>query len=286
MCVRDFFRTTKFRILIALMAVIIGVMIYSLTKGGYASGSSSFLSFIFEPVQKISTSISEGVSQKLDMLINAKKYYDENRLLKEQLNSIYNDIIDYDKIKSENAQLKELLALKEENEDFVFSPPCTVISRTANDPYGSFTIDQGSMDGIAPYDPVITSEGLVGLCYDVADTTARVRTLYSPKTAVGVITVRSKCTGVLEGDYELSKDGCCRMSYINKFADIKEGDVVITSGSETFPEGQLAGIVEEVGMEDSGLSKYAVVRPVVDPGTAGTVFVITNFNGQGTEDEY
>lgn len=283
---RDFFKTTKFKLLIALMAVIIGVMIYSLTKGGYASEGSSFLSFVFEPVQKISTSISEGVAQKLDMLVNAKQYYEENKLLKEQLNNIYNDIIDYDKLKSENAQLKELLSLKEENNDFVFSPPCTVISRTANDPYGSFTVNKGSSDGIAPYDPVITSEGLVGLCYDVSFTTAKVQTLYSPKTAVGVISVRSKSTGVLEGDYELSKEGCCRMSYINKFADLKKGDVIITSGSETFPEGQLVGIVEEVGMEDSGLSKYAVIRPAIDPDTASTVFVITDFNGQGTDNEH
>ena len=283
---KDFFKTGKFKILAALTAVIIGVMIYSLTKGGYASDGSSFLSFIFEPAQRISTSISENVSNKLDMLINAKQYYEENQLLREQLNSIYNDIIDYDKLKSENAQLKELLELKEENQDFVFSSPCTVISRTANDPYGSFTIDKGSSDGIAPYDPVITSEGLIGLCYDVSLTTTRVQTLYSPKTAVGVISVRTKVTGVIEGDYELSKDGCCRMSYINKFADLKKGDIIITSGSETFPEGQLVGIIENVEMEDSGLSKYAVVRPVIEPENTSTVFVITDFNGQETGNEH
>ena len=283
---KDFFKTGKFKILAVLTAVIVGVMIYSLTRGGYASDSSSFLSFIFEPAQKISTSISENVSQKLDMFINAKKYYEENQLLREQLNGIYNDIIDYDKLKSENAQLKELLELKEENQDFVFSSPCTVISRTANDPYGSFTIDKGSNDGVAPYDPVITSEGLIGLCYDVTHTTARVQTLYSPKTAVGVISVRAKVTGIIEGDYELSKDGCCRMSYINKFADLKKGDIIITSGSETFPEGQLVGIVEEVEMEDSGLSKYAVVRPIIEPENTSTVFVITDFNGQETGNEH
>lgn len=278
---RDFFKTTKFKILIALMAVVIGIMIYSLTTGGYSSDSASFFKIIFEPFQKTSTSISQNVTKHLDMLVNAKKYYQENEYLKEQLNSLYNSIVDYDKLQKENAELKQLLKLKEENEDFVFSSPCTVISRTANDPYGSFTIDKGSDDGIAPYDPVITSDGLVGLCYDVSRSTAKVQTLYSPKTAVGVITVRGKVTGILEGDYELSKDKCCRMSYINKSSDIREGDIIITSGSETFPEGQLVGIVESVNMEDSGLSKYAVIRPVIDPAETGSAFVITEFNGQG-----
>jgi rod shape-determining protein MreC len=279
--VRDFFKSTKFKILIALICVIIGIMIYSLTKGGYASDSSSFFSVVLEPFQKMSTSISGKVTSALDTLANANNYREENELLKSRLNELYSEIIDYDKISRENTELKELLNLKEENNDYVFSSPCTVIARTANDPYGSFTIDKGSDDGIAPYDPVITSEGLVGICYDVSRSTSRVQTLYSPKTAVGVTAVHSKATGILEGDYELATEGYCRMSYIVKTADIKAGDIIYTSGSETFPEGQLIGTVEEVVMEDSGLSKYAVIKPAIDPTAVATVFVITDFNGQG-----
>lgn len=278
---RDFFKTTKFKILVVVMAVIIGVMVYSLTMGGYSPDSSAFFSIVLEPFQKLSTAISEKVSDGIDTLANAKDYREENEQLKSKLNEIYNDIADYDKLQRENAELKELLGLKEEHIDYVFSAPCTVIARTANDPYGSFTIDKGSSDGIAPYDPVITSEGLVGICIDVSRTTTRVQTLYSPKTAVGVTSVRTKATGVIEGDYELSSQGYCRMNYINKNADIIEGDIIMTSGSETFPEGQLVGVVAEIGMEDSGLSKYAVISPAIDPESVSTVFVVTEFNGQG-----
>lgn len=280
---RDFFKSTKFKIIVALTALIIGIMIYSLTKGGYSSDSASFFSILFEPFQKASTSISERVTDAIDTLVHANKYRQENEQLKSRLNELYNDIIDYDKLQYENAELRELLNLKEENDDFVFSAPCTIIARTVNDPYGSFTIDRGSDDGIAPYDPVITSEGLVGLCYDVSRSTAKVQTLYSPKTAVGVTAVRSKATGIVEGEYELAGEGFCRMSYIEKTADIKAGDVIYASGSETFPEGQLVGTVEEVNMEDSGLSKYAVIKPAVDIDAISTVFVITDFNGQGSE---
>lgn len=278
---KDFFRSTKFKILVALMAVVIGVMIYTLTKGGYSSDSASFFNTVFEPFQKASAAISEKVTSFIDMHINAKKYYDENEQLKVKLNELYNDIVDYDRLQQENSQLKELLDLKEEHKDLVFTAPCTIIARTANDPYSSFTIDKGSDDGIEPFDPVITSEGIVGICYDVARTTSRVQTLYSTRTAVGVTAVRGKATGILEGDYELAAEGACRMSYINKTADIKVGDVIVTTGSETFPEGQLIGTVEQVGMEDSGLSKYAVIKPAIDPNAISTVFVITEFNGQG-----
>ena len=280
---KDFFRTTKFKVLVALMAVIIGVMIYSLTKGGYASDSESVFGVVLEPFQKVSNTISGKVTSTLDMLFNAKKYYEENQQLKETLNEIYNDIIDYDKLARENEQYRVLFGLTEEHEDYVFSAPCNVIARATNDPYHSFTIDKGSQDGIAPYDPVITSTGLVGVCYDVARSTSRVRTLYSPRTAVGVTVLRTKATGIIEGDYEYAEQGYCRMSYISESADIEAGDVIVTSGSETFPASQLVGTVVEVGMEDSGLSQYAVIQPSIDPENVSTVFVITSFNGQSRE---
>lgn len=281
---KNFFGTIKFKVLVALMAVVVGVMIYSLTRGGYASDSSSVFSVIFEPFQKLSTNISNKVTSTLDMLFNAEKYYKENMELKETLNEVYNDIIDYDRITRENEQLRVLLELKEEYSDFVFSSPCTVIARTANDPYLSFTIDKGSNDGIAPYDPVVTSTGLVGICYDVSITTSKVRTIYFPRTAVGATIVRSKETGIIEGDYELSKDGLCRMNYISKTADLEIGDIVVTSGSEIFPANQLLGTVVDFGMEDSGLSQYAVIKPAINPNDVSTVFVITSFNGQGGTD--
>lgn len=281
---KDFFRTTKFKVLAALMAIIVGIMIYSVTTGGYASDSSFVFSIIFEPFQKLSTNISDKVTSTLDMMFNAEKYYNENIELKEKLNEVYNDIIDYDQVTRENEQLRVLLGLKEEYDDYQFSPPCTVIARTTNDPYHSFTIDKGSKDGIEPYDPVITSSGLVGICYDVSRSTSKVRTLYSPKTAVGATVVRSKATGIIEGDYELTEDGFCRMNYISKTADLAVGDIVVTSGSETFPANQLLGTIEEFGMEDSGLSQYAVIKPAINPDDVSTVFVITSFNGQGGTD--
>ena len=255
-------------------------MIYSVTTGGYAGGSTSFWETIFEPFRRLSTSISDKVSSSLDMLVNAEKYYNENIQLKSQLNEIYNEIIDYDKVKKENEDLRAMLELSEEYESFTFSPPCTVIARTTNDPFASFTVDKGSSDGIKPQDPVITSEGIVGVCYDVAESTCKVRTLYSPKTAIGVYSLRTRASGIIEGEYELAKTGLCRMNYIDKTSDIEVGDIIVTSGSANYPSSQLVGTVEEVGMEDSGLSMYALVRPAVDPATVSDVFVITGFEAE------
>lgn len=275
---KEFFHSVKFKIIIALTAVLIGAMIYSVTTGGYSSGSNYLFEVIFEPVRNLSSSISDKVSRSLDMIINAEKYYNENQQLKAQLNALYNDVIDYDKVLEENKELRVMLELKEEYNNYKFSPPCTVIARTTNDPYGSFTVDKGSSDGIKPGDPVVTETGIVGVCFEVSPSTSKVRTLYSPKTAVGVYTVRTKSEGIAEGGYDLAVNGRIRMSYISKDSDIKEGDVIVTSGSANYPAGQLIGTVESVQMEQNGLSKFAVIIPAEDPNTITSVFVITDYS--------
>lgn len=274
---KEFFHTIKFKIIIALTAVLIGAMIYSVTTGGYSSGSNYLFEVIFEPVRSLSSKISDKVSTSLDMVINAEKYYNENQQLKAQLNAIYNDVIDYDKVLEENRELRVMLELKEEYDNYKFSPPCTVIARTTNDPYGSFTVDKGAADGIEPGDPVVTETGIVGVCFEVSPSTSKVRTLYSPKTAVGVYTVRTKAEGIAEGGYDLAVKGRIRMSYISKDSDIKEGDVIVTSGSANYPAGQLIGTVESVQMEQNGLSKFAVLIPAEEPNTITSVFVITDY---------
>lgn len=274
---KEFFHTLKFKIIVALMAVLIGAMIYSVTTGGYESGSSYFFEMIFEPVRSLSTKISDKISTSLDMMMNAEQYYNENKKLREQINGLYNDMIDYDRLVAENAELRVMLDLKEEYDGYEFSPPCNVIARTTNDPYASFIIDKGAKDGIEPEDPVVTQNGIVGVCYDVSPTTCRVRTLFSPKSAAGVYTVRTKSEGVVEGGYDYAKDGTLRMSYISKDSDIAEGDIIVTSGSTHYPAGQLIGTVQSVAMEANGLSKYAIIEPVEDPRTVTGVFVITDY---------
>lgn len=276
--IKEFFHSIKFKIIVAVLAVLLGFMIYSVTTGGYADPASDLWSRIISPFQRLSSSISDKVSSSLDMLANAEDYYNENKELRSEINSLYNEMIDYDRLKQENEDLRAMLALSEEYDDLTFSPPCTVIARTTNDPYASFTIDKGYSSGIKPGDPVVTSEGIVGVCYDVAENTSGVRTLFSPKTAIGVYSLRTRTTGIIEGGYELAADGHCRMSYIDKTADIAEGDIIITSGSASYPAGQLVGVVESTAMEDSGLSMYAVIKPAVDPEAVSNVFVITGFD--------
>ena len=112
----------------------------------------------------------------------------------------------HDKVLEENRELRVMLGLKEASTATLsFLPHAQLLHEPPNDPYASFTVDKGENDGIKPGDPVVTESGIVGVCYEVSRSTCKVRTLYSPKTAVGVYTVRTKSEGIVEGGYDLAK---------------------------------------------------------------------------------
>ena len=288
---KEFFGSLKFKILICIAALLLGLMTYIAVSGGFATVPEKVLTSVTYPFVSAANSISDWANGMLDTLVNAKNYKAENEQLNAQLTEMYKNTMDYEALKEENAQLREMLGLKEENESFVFSEPCDVVARNANDMYGGFTINRGSSDGLSLNDPIVTSVGLIGRVTEIAPNYAKVSTMLSPQVNVGVFTMRSKATGVLENDLTNAENGMCLMSNILKDADIKPGDIIATSGkSGLFPEGVIVGTVKEVYDDANGLSKHALVEPLVDCFDVTTVFAVIGFDGKGlsfdTEDQY
>lgn len=52
---RDFFKSFRFKIFIAFLAFLIGIMIYAVTKGGYAVSGASFINTVTQPFKKFQT---------------------------------------------------------------------------------------------------------------------------------------------------------------------------------------------------------------------------------------
>lgn len=259
-------------------------MIYAAVSSSNAI--SSAIGTVFSPIQRFSNSISDAVTETLDMLINARDYYDENQALKEQIAELTAQMSDYIQVMQENEQLRDMIDLVNSSDGIELSEPCTVIGRTANDVYGSFFIDKGEKDGIEYYDPVVTANGLVGFVTEVEYSYSRVTTVYSNEISIGVYCVRTGETGVIEGSYELALDGKIRMVYIPLECEMSEGDVVITSGySGLVPQGIVVGTAGDTFIAQNGLSRSGLITPIVNPYDLKTVFVITDFEGKGSSYE-
>lgn len=278
---KDFFHSIKFKLILCLFALVLGFMIYAAVSGGNIIFPKSILETITQPIVSTATAISGWAERTLDAFLNAEKYRDENEMLQEKLTEIYLQIIDKDKTDEENEQLREMLEIAKENDDYEWSAPCSVIARNANDVFGSFTIDKGSSDGIELHDPVFTKIGLVGYITEISPHYAVVTTILSPEISIGVITADKKVVGIVENDILYSADGRCLMSYISKVSEIADGDIVITSGGAVFPAGIMVGTVETVYSDANGLTLHAVIKPAENVFNVTNVFVVTDFEGQG-----
>lgn len=277
---KDFFHTRSFKVLVASVFVLLGLLLYTNSVG--SSITANLLGFLSSPMQKISTGVTTNAAVLADQLtLNANELQAENNALKEEITKLREQLVDYYQIKQENEQFRTVLELKEENRDYQMLP-ATVIGRDPNDVFYGFSIDQGSLNGVSKNDPVITGDGVVGWVSEVYATSSQVTTLFSPNTKIGAIAKKSRDTGVTGCDITLADEGLIKLAYLTSENKVKAGDIITTTGlSGMYPKDLLIGTVKEVLYEDSGVSQYALVEPFVDIKNVRDVFVLTDFEGKG-----
>jgi rod shape-determining protein MreC len=280
---KEFVQSRKFKVIICIFALLAGFMVYAAVNAG--AGRSSLpervLSAITAPFSRAATGISSFVETNVDTLVNAGRYRRENEELRQQLSELRRELVSIDELLTDNELLRDMLQISRENPDFEWTPSTAAIrSRNANDVFGGFTINRGSNDGIRQHDLVVTGIGVVGIVREVAPYHARVSTIFSSETNIGVVAVRGNATGVLMNDIATARDGLVRISYIEEDADIREGDVIITRGSGMFPPNQLVGEVVRVYDAPDGMSRHALVQPSEDIFRLTHVLVITGFEGR------
>lgn len=282
---KDFFGSMRFKILVGLLAVLLGFMIAAVYTGGSASFFGNLVGIVTKPFQQVSASISYSVSQWFQKRTDAEALYEENLLLKEEIRSLREQLVDYDSLINENQQYARIVDTLEEHADWKIQP-ASVIARDPQSRFYSFTINRGTMDGINYMDPVMSSDGLVGYVSEVGMTYAKVLTILDVKVDVGAYASKSQDIGVVSGTVELAEKGMCTMDYLPRNTLIAEGDYILTSGSLTggasiYPRGMMIGQVVRVEPDAHGTSPHAVLKPVTDIAEVKDVYVLTDFEGQG-----
>ncbi|HNZ98358.1 rod shape-determining protein MreC [Ruminococcus sp.] len=284
---RDFLKSTRFKILLGFLAFLVGIMIYAVTKGGHSVSGASFINTITKPFRAASNGISMKMEGTVDKLSNADKYYEENQKLKKQIGELNAQLTEYDAIKAEVEELRKFVSIKEEHEDYMLSQPCGVLGYVTNDPFKSFTIDKGSADGILVNCPVVTAEGLVGITVEVSEHVSTVRTILSPDLSVAAMASSSSADqGIIEGNVLSSESGQTKLIHVPKKNKLKRGDLMITTGtSGLFPKDYPIGTILDIGFDSNGLSVCADIQPCADVTRLTSVIVITDFSGKKEEDK-
>ena len=282
MCLKDFFKTSSFKVLMIAVVVLLGLIIYTATAGG--SVLANMLGFVSSPMQSISTKAAGSVKNFIDL---EGLSMDELRQMISELETenaeLLQQLVDYYDLQQENEQLKVQLDISKDLPDQEMEA-ASVIGRDPSDVFYGFSIDKGTLSGIAVGDPVITQRGLVGIVTQAYATTSKVSCILSEEVKVGAISKKHSESGVVTSNIQSAASGLVRMNYLSGDTELEKGDIITTSGSGSiYPEGLIIGEVQSIEKSENDISQYAVVKPYEDLKNVTDVFVITNFPGKGDE---
>ena len=275
---KDFFDTWKFKILIAIAVFLVGIMAYAGANGRLTAAPQELLSVAAAPFQRAAAAVSSGVSSLWENYANIDAILEENQQLSEENAALRSQMVDYDKLKAENEAYKALANIQEQHPEMSYTSSF-VIGRDPLDSFWGFTLDRGTLDGVAVNDAVISDEGyLLGVVREADLTSCKVMTILHPSfNAAGVVS-RTRDNGIITGSADYAADGLCILSNLARSTLSREGDQVITTGlGGVFPPDVLVGVIKELTPEASGKSTLAVIRPGADPRTVRHVFIITNY---------
>ncbi len=277
---RFFFRSKQFKKIISVFAIVLVLTITLAVIGSTASPTSNIFGAIFTPVQSAFNGVVDTVKEFFIILNQGEELMQENQHLQDEVNRLTSEVIKNQEAIRENEFYKNHLEIKDNNPDFKFCP-ASVIASDETDIYKSFVINKGSLDSVAPYDPVITDAGLVGYVTEVALSYSKVTTVLSSEIKIGAKDSRTSDIGVVSGKPEFSKKNRTQMYNLPRSSSITVGDYIVTSGGGVFPAGLLIGTIREVKAQQMDISVYAEIEPAVDLDDLNDVMVITYFSGQG-----
>jgi len=159
----------------------------------------------------------------------------------------------------ENETLRSLLRCRERAPFETLS--AQVIGRDPSQWFRSIVLDRGTKEGVRPYMPVITAEGLVGITTEVSPFASRAKILMDPSIRVGVLIQETRAEAVLEGRLENG----CELRYLARDPQVETGATLVTSGlGGLYPKGIPVGRITRLVDKEEDLFLKARVMPSVD----------------------
>ncbi|WP_058485497.1 rod shape-determining protein MreC [Defluviitalea phaphyphila] len=252
------------QIIIFVTIILIITIILTFNKRNNLSFIEKGLGYIIIPIQKGVSEIGEWTSNQIEFIKNIKNLEKQNQELIKKVDELTYENKILQQYKEENERLRSLLELDKKYADYP-KIGAEIIGKDPGNWYNVFLIDKGTNDGLDVDMVVISGNGLVGHIIETAPNYSKVLSIIDDRNAVSSKVLRTGDLGVTKGDIKLMDSGLCKMEYIDVEADIIKDDEIVTSNlSDIYPPGIMIGTVKEIETESHGLTKYAIIEPVVD----------------------
>lgn len=160
-------------------------------------------------------------------------------------------------LERENAYLKSLLQSSRQVKGKTLIAEIMAVD---SEPFvNQVIINKGKGDGVYTGQPVLDANGVMGQIIQVGPVTSRVLLVNDPHSGVAVQNTRSGLRAVALGD---SYTGKLNLNFVPKTADVKIGDLFITSGlGGRFPEGYPVGKVVSVTQDPAKQFSTIILDP-------------------------
>ncbi len=202
------------------------------------------------------TSVGSNVSDLLNT-------YNENKKLKQQVDSLASQKVENQTLEKENKQLKQQLKLNKSLTNYT-KITAYVLSRSPSTWENQIVISKGSLSGVTKNSAVVSNKGLVGRVVEVNKSNSKVELITTQNDSSDRFAVQLEVNGeVINGlitDYN-SKKNLLVMGQITSKTKIKKNTKVITSGmGGNTPKGLLVGTVASTADDDDGLATKVILN--------------------------
>ncbi len=276
-------QSTGFRPLIVLSIVSVLLLTFYIREGdtGPIHAVRAGVVTITSPVRSLGSVIASpfnGLGNIFANLTASQETLDE---LREQNKELTAQVAELSEAQETATRLEGLLELKSTYN--LQSTAARIVGSSTDAWSRTVTIDKGSLDGLAINMPVTDSSGVIGQIIEVAPTSAVVRLITDEASGVSAMVQSTRAQGILQGQ----PDGTLRLEYVSVDADVKEGDIIVTSGiGGIYPKGLPLGTVASVEREPNALYYTVVVNVTSTTENNEEVLVITSLTEeQSASDE-
>ena len=262
-------------------AAVVAAALALLSYFSNTSPLANLAGVVTSPFRSAYTGVASWLDDKQNYYEDNKALKQENQKLKDQIAKMEEEVRQGQSDSEENARLRKLLNLQEQQPDLQYAS-ADILSRATSNWMSSLSLNRGTQDGVAVNDCVITEEGyLVGVVSEAGLNWSTVLTVLDSDTSLGAQVFRTKDIGVAQGDFNLMSSGTLKLSYLPAASSLLNGDLIVTSGlGGYYPAGLVIGSVKEVKLDDSGATQYAVISPSADLNNLSEVFVIKSFSSE------
>jgi rod shape-determining protein MreC len=177
-------------------------------------------------------------------------------------------------LRAENERLRQLLKLSHRLTTTYVS--AEVLHQPHATDGRTLLLSAGSRQGVAPFNPVVTPEGLIGVILSVTSRSSIAMSWAHPEFRVSAFTIGGNALGVVAPSAEgRNGEGSLELRGIPYRDSVPLGTMVLSSGlGGVFPKGIPVGAVTGTIREEAGWERVYRLRPAANPGSAAHVLIL------------